>query len=324
MDSDARMFKIDDCFTVMSNTNDTLFPDNRIGSFRTKLTYPIHTNNLRNKVALHSIIYPNKIPNVLDGNFRVKAFREIEVPIAPGEPTAAAAAAVLSGAVEEVADLLETNALVATATAERPTTPTTSTTTIQQMVSCNIPSGYYKDPTEIIEKINDQISLIEFTNPVLADISLGDGQTRFSYNQEKVTFSSPNDDFEIRVSLSKDLYVKLGFGIKGDGKSKMIREGTTGEHVCDLNVGLNCLMIYSNIVAKNRIIGDQITNLLAVIPLLGEHNTIAYYEPPVKEYRSISYDVTEEVLIEVRGDTGEIVPFLSGKVILNLNIQSGW
>ena len=63
------------------------------------------------------------------------------------------------------------------------------------------------------------------------------------------------------------------------------------------------------------------TSLLAIAPWAGQHNGQTFFEPKITEYCALRYDVIDEINVQLVGDTGEILDFVSGKVFLTLHIK---
>ena len=129
-----------------------------------------------------------------------------------------------------------------------------------------------------------------------------------------------DETVSVDVKLCDELFIKLGFGLT-EIYNKSQHLPTTARHTVDLEVGHSSVFVYSDLVEKNRIVGGQITELLTVIPLSGPHNSNCHYAPLNIEYRSMRFDRLEEIRIDLVGDTGKVLPFLSGKCILTLHIR---
>lgn len=118
----------------------------------------------------------------------------------------------------------------------------------------------------------------------------------------------------VTVSFSPDL-IQI-FGLEEVNYTK-------GEHrasrPCNMFYGLSYLMIYSNLV-QGRLVGDTQAPLLRVIPVFGNYGDAAH------EFRHIHYveaagfnsDVVE---VNIRTDTGELAPFVDGKVLITLQLR---
>ena len=282
---------MDNFITLTSDASLDLFPDNRIGAFRLKLPHPIVVDHTKFQIGLYSVNFPNKLPNVVDGRFKVRA-------IADSRETT------IVGPNGESVTMIQGRGHVETKERE-------------------IASGYYSSPQQLIDCINEQIYTTQFRDENLQFCDPSTEFVKFEYDQttEKASLvRNGGPDCDIRIQLSTDLFIKLGFGLT-ESERRFIRAPLTAPHTVDLGAGHNSIFLYTDIVKKNRIVGGQITDLLAVIPIIGGHNTNCHHAPNVIEYRDLRYDKIEEINIVLAGDTGEILPFQSGKVILTLHIR---
>ena len=278
---------MDGYITLASDANLDLFPENRIGSFRTKLPHPIVTDRTKYKVGLHSITFPNKLPNITDGTFMMRADRG--------------------------------HWMWANGYLDAGTGLPLDDTPIHIDSPCEAPAGFYKSPQDLVDCMNAQI--LEGPEDVHG--------VRFAYDThtEKVSIViEPDALYDYEIFFCPELFIKLGFGLSESELVNIRIEQSvtmiyTAPHTTDLEVGHASVFIYCDAVEKNRLVGNQITDLLSVVPLVGAHNTNCYHAPPNVEYRSLRYDVLEEISIQLRGDSGRILPFLSGKAILTLHIK---
>ena len=126
--------------------------------------------------------------------------------------------------------------------------------------------------------------------------------------------------YRVRIILSKELFVKLGFGLSHD-RSRSIYPPETAPHTADLDLGKNAIFVYSDILELNRLVGNKMLPLLAIVPYKGERGKVVNYEPYSVEYCDLRYDSFDEIKIDLVGDTGEILKFLSGKVFVTLHIK---
>ena len=67
---------MDNYITLTSDGSLNLFPANRIGAFRSKLPHPIAVDRTKCEIGLHSITFPNKLPNIVNGFFRLRVFKK--------------------------------------------------------------------------------------------------------------------------------------------------------------------------------------------------------------------------------------------------------
>ena len=289
---------MDSFITLASDANLELFPENRIGSFRTRLSHPITIDRTKCRVGLHSITFPNSLPNIADGRFQIRAYN-------------------IGGVVHR--DTGDDGVTVET----RPTRRHIETRFRE------ISPGFYKSPRDIVDSLNAKIRATRFRSEELRHYhnEFEGSLIEFSYDShtEKISLMFPHEGeiggwFSFDIKLSPELFVKLGFGLFEEER-RTLRAPSVAEHTIYLNAGLSSIFVYCDIVEKNRLIGTQITDLLCVVPLVGSHNKNCHYQPSNVEYRNLRYDVLEEISIFLVGVTGEVLPFLSGKVVLTIHIK---
>ena len=63
-----------------------------------------------------------------------------------------------------------------------------------------------------------------------------------------------------------------------------------GHHTSDLNLGRSAIFVYCDILEAGRVVGNTITKLLSVIPVIGSHGSTAYFQPNFIEYCNLAYD----------------------------------
>ena len=89
----------------------------------------------------------------------------------------------------------------------------------------------------------------------------------------------------------------------------------------ELNAGLSTLNIYCDIVENQRVVGPMLSPLLRILPIHGERGRITHFEPRHIEYFDLRYDRFSEIGIECRSDSGDLLNFTSGKIVVTLRIR---
>ena len=118
----------------------------------------------------------------------------------------------------------------------------------------------------------------------------------------------------ITVDMSDDLRAFLGFD------DTVFTEGVhTAKRLCNPFVELSYLMVYTNLV-KSRMVGDIQSPLLRIIPVHGSYGDAnhEFRHLHFVEAEAFSSDVVE---VNIRTDTGKLVPFVDGKVMLTLQLE---
>lgn len=183
------------------------------------------------------------------------------------------------------------------------------------------PPGFYETPDVLIKQINDGIIRLDKTDT-----------TRFLFNSisKKISiYFDPNRKKNASIKISKILAELMGFSsdtyVSKDGKWVHIFPNDKsnyyhGESVCDLQRGFYSLYIYCDIV-ENVVVGDVKVPLLRVVNINGKEgltvsrlfNTVQYVPIQRKQFDTIE--------INIRDDTGRLVPFERGKVVVTLHFR---
>lgn len=161
-----------------------------------------------------------------------------------------------------------------------------------------IPEGYYNDIAGIVTAINAALTKLG-----------GKGiNLKLDKMTQKVTATVAKGK---KLSFENYLGVLLGFG---NDKT------TTGSYVSDINVGMQSLFIYLNIV-EPQVVGDILAPLLRTVPAQGKMNEVITlnYENP--QYVPVTTKDFETLEVLITSDTGEKIPFERGRVVLTLNLR---
>ena len=280
--------------TLISDASTGFFPQNRIGCFRAKLPRTLTFDKNRFQIGLTFISWPNNLYNLTDGTFKVKG-------IFPPQ------------------DLMDVHTSDGVVTLIGAIDPVVESMTLQ------VAPGHYQDVTELVNAMNDKLTASRFTSAEFRNYSSCAKYYQFQFNKTTELCSfvmapvpTRADDPKIEVELSEELNVKLGFGVSGPA---VLRADQKAPHTADLNLRQNAMFVYCDVLESNRILGNQISNLLTIIPQTGEHGRSAYFEPNSTAYCDLRYDSFDEIEISLRDDAGEVLGFNSGKVIITLHIK---
>lgn len=90
----------------------------------------------------------------------------------------------------------------------------------------------------------------------------------------------------------------------------------------DLSVGIDALFVYSDVVSPT-IVGDTAANILKVVPVTraidyGENVDVIFPHP---YYYKVSKREVSRILINIKDETGNTVPFEFGRVIVTLHFK---
>lgn len=174
----------------------------------------------------------------------------------------------------------------------------------------NIRKGRYKNIGELVKELNKAIE------------KYGD-EIIFSYDQiqnvSRITIRSENT----LVVLSEDLHNILGFTTKKwftkDASGKMEYDSDADP---DIHQGFTSLFVYCNLT-QPRPVGDKMVSLLRTVPVQSFSKTATSrgIEFTNIHYLPVANTSTDTVLVDIRRDNGESVPFRGGKVILTLHFR---
>ena len=284
-------------FTLMSDSSRKIFPNNRIGNFKVKLPHKYQYDRHKFEIGLSFISYPNNLYNIVDGRFKVRITM-------PYESTLARTGN------RDYREVFRENTAA---------------------IKLGIESGFYGSIGEVLDAINTQLAnaRFKFSDPETASYNAYSKYTHFVYDHftEKVQFKyqpvyalPEGDQPIIQIRFSNELGAKLGFAL-GEFGPNWVDIDEIGHHTSDLNLGRSAIFVYCDILEAGRVVGNTITKLLSVIPVIGSHGSTAYFQPNFIEYCNLAYDSFDEIEISLRNDRGEILQFNSGKVCLTIHIK---
>lgn len=133
-----------------------------------------------------------------------------------------------------------------------------------------------------------------------------------------------NKKFPSVMEVSGGLGLVLGIG---DGTKEWVdvtKNKNKANQVANLNVLINHVYVYSDI-AKYVMVGDQVAPLLRIVPLQSyvgnnrlDHYTHIYNNP---HYVPVSRQHIESIHIDLRSDTGQYVPFTTGRSFVKVHFR---
>ena len=167
-----------------------------------------------------------------------------------------------------------------------------------------IPPGHYSSIDDVITTINEVVTKKDrFKDAV-----------KFSYDSLnwKVSIDLQNN---VEIVLENIAYI-LGF----QSASQVISRTSAGEREADLEHGFHDFYIYCDI-AQAQYVGDVLVPLLRIVPVEevdGQRLNKSFLRP---QYIPVDRKAFETIEVNIRRDTGESVPFESGKVLLTLHFR---
>ena len=171
-----------------------------------------------------------------------------------------------------------------------------------QFEVCRLPVGYYSSIQEVITRMKKVVD--------------EKGATGFSFKLDKLTQKlTVQLEAKQRISFENHLGVMLGFG-----KNVVISKTTIAPFVSDLNVGLQSLFVYLNIV-ESQVVGDVRAPLLRIVPAQGKNGEIITHNYDNPQFHPVVTKEFETIQLLITDDTGRKIPFERGRVVVTLNFK---
>jgi hypothetical protein len=166
-----------------------------------------------------------------------------------------------------------------------------------------LPDGYYSSAKRIIKAVDGKKHRTELKN-------------KFDMN-----FSEIND--QINMKVKKDYQVIISPLIQsmlGFRQAIFPAAEYVSDWVADVKKGLNSLYVYCPLV-ELRMVGNSQVPLLSIVPVEGrDGEMITRVFDPI-QYCPLLQRRFQTVVIDIRDDTGSIVPFERGRVVVTLHCR---
>ena len=165
-----------------------------------------------------------------------------------------------------------------------------------------IPSGHYNSMESIIEKMNS-----------LVKDSIHKDNVWFSYEKlnRKVTIHLQNN---AEVFFS-DVGVMLGFD-----RETLYSTTITAKREADLDHGFHNLYVYCDVV-ESQTVGNSQVPLLRIVPVEGQDGERVSRTFMSPQYLPVSRKEFECIEVNIRRDSGEAVPFETGRLLVTLHFR---
>ena len=176
----------------------------------------------------------------------------------------------------------------------------------------HIQNGYYASPRHLVEEIqksiNFQYGLTLKNSNATITITYGENSARVKLDVQ--------DPMKVKIIFPKAIAEILGVD-RNYFDQPVANEKYIFRYGVDLNTKIYQLYIYSDL-ASYIFIGDVTATILRVLPFesIRENNHLhqkfvnVHYVPVAKSF-------IDQVHISIKGDTGESVPFISVKTLMN-------
>ena len=189
------------------------------------------------------------------------------------------------------------------------------------------PAGSYSSSKQVISVIDQLIS-----DTIGKALNIGHAEFSISY---AVVTKRPNIKFDNCVRMGLKLHPALFFKLGGSPslknetifQGKNIRDILKKKYNLNINAWCNHLYIYSD-VAERSIMGDTLAPLLRVLPFepsesVENNNDCQHinHEITIPHYIPVSKSDFDIVSIQIKGDLGIPVQFITGKTIVQLHFR---
>ena len=165
--------------------------------------------------------------------------------------------------------------------------------------------GHYERIQDLIKNINSALTKYAGKGNVTLSLNALTGKV-------KVQLKS-----KYELILYGKMSIILGFGAPKERTE--IKKTSESPYVADLQI-ISTIYVYNNIV-QPQIVGDTSAKLLKTIPVEGKYGDVITKTFTNIQYVPIQTKSFEDMEILLRTDTGEPVPFESGKVVITLHFR---
>jgi len=273
------------------------YPTNTVANFKTRLPNSLEFDG-QWEFAMTEIIYPRSWYNISKDDYYID--------VAWGALGSGLRFAVPEGHYDDITELIEATG----AAAKRK---------ISNRIRRNADSGGGGEGNDVTDGKNDYNSFKDdhddddHDNAMTVVTVCGGVQFRLLRKTQRVYIKVAAN---VRVRLSLSLAQTLGF------EQCDLRGGRThaSNSPADINRGLSTIFMYCDI-ARVSIVGDTKVPLIRTLNVEGQYGDIVqkvYNRPVYVPLQRTHFDTVE---INIRTDTGKLVPFVGGKAIVTLHFR---
>ncbi len=163
----------------------------------------------------------------------------------------------------------------------------------------HIPPGYYQTPVEMLNIIKPSV----YHDGVIS-------MKYNKYNQKIVVKTKPG----AMVVLYKPLRNLFGFSVD----ESVITDIQKGSQVVDIH--FHSMVLYTNII-EHHVMGDTRAPLLRILNVEGMHGETISKSYKNPHYIPLKQKLVDMIEIAITDDTGQSIPFVSGRVIATLHFR---
>ena len=175
------------------------------------------------------------------------------------------------------------------------------------VIPIKVPTGYYKNPDEVVTLVNKQLETLNY-----ADDHRTDCKIALIYHKllNKVVIEScPHYSMKI---ANTDIGRLLGIVEDVDFNSRV-----EAQSMALHSNGNFSLYVYMDIV-EGQYLGDLKVPLLKVVPVKGKHGDYQCIRYDRPNFIPLSRSEIQNIEVNIRDDTGNLISFEGGKVVLTL------
>ena len=169
-----------------------------------------------------------------------------------------------------------------------------------------IPAGYYTKET-LLKRIEDE------SNRVAGSVA---NDKAFEFKYDNITGTVWSKIVGYQIKMGREICDLLGLDESGRVLGPDIE---LGRFNIDMDP-IHSIYVYCDIV-EPRIIGDAMAPLLRVVPVTGHHGDNVAVTYQNIHYIPVQKKNFQDLEINLRDDTGELVPFERGKLTVTLHFR---
>lgn len=273
-------------FTVhlVSSASMQTFPENSMASFRNQLHQQL-TLEGDWRVALTEIIVPTFLNNVTDTNIRAYSKSDSDITASQNKK---------------------------------------AMTRGRRGKQYKIKAGCYESPDKLLEEI-EKVTKIKFLQRQVDSVT--QKLTIELDNEEGLSFESKQIPGLLGLEGVPDVFDPVHIGFKAQAPFQ--RNKTVGVYPVDMTNGTQIMFVYADII-EYQILGNVKSPILRIIDSHRrlKNGSVQHQEPIHRiafgniEYKKLLTSTIQSVSIELRTETGKLVPFFGiGKVVLTLHFK---
>jgi hypothetical protein len=183
-------------------------------------------------------------------------------------------------------------------------------------------SGHYNSVSHFLASFNKQITneLVDKELPTYCIRFVKDEDERLVLMTTSCQRSVSSDE-EISFAMSPQLARRLGYNERVDPVPMSKNNRIRAKNSFELDMGKNLMYVYADIISHS-IVGDVSAPLLRVcnLPTSSTERSIHLSFTDI-HYKPVHKTHFESIAISINTETGELMPFQSGKVLLTLHFR---